>query len=366
MFNSPGFPHAAINPSLALRALNALLRSGDFCDPVGRASRPSFEAPIFAQVRRPVVLRCRRSKKRRTESHAAHVVKVARDITALRTHYGGVLVPTMGALHAGHLALIERARQIARSRRPPPPVVVSVFVNPTQFNERADFENYPRQLERDVEWAGRLGVDCLFAPDVETMYPPEQNVPVGELPAVATEPGLEDAHRPGHFAGVCQVVRRLFQLTRPASVIFGEKDWQQLQLVRAMTRREELAVEIIAHPTVREADGVALSSRNKLLAPDQRKQATAFPRALEAASQRARVAEAQRAMQRTLEQAGVEVEYAVVRDAASLSPLPAEAGPGDLDSPARALLAGRVGSVRLIDNAPWPIEAPIRPDQAAT
>lgn len=262
---------------------------------------------------------------------------------------GGVVVPTMGALHEGHAALIRRARAIA-DERGLPAVVVTVFVNPTQFNDPADFGRYPRTLEADSAVCREAGADVVFAPDVEEVYPPPPAAPVvpPPLPAVATEPGLEDAHRPGHFAGVCQVVKRLFELTRPDVAVFGEKDWQQLRVVRAMVAQEGMGVEIVGEPTVREPDGLALSSRNRFIPPERREQALALSRALARASEESEPALAEGAMQAELERAGLEegTEYAVVRDAESLTAW----RPG---RPGRALIAARVGPVRLIDNMPW-------------
>lgn len=258
--------------------------------------------------------------------------------------FGCVLVPTMGALHEGHRALISLAR---RRAGPQGVVAATIFVNPTQFNERSDFDRYPRDLEVDCALCREWGADVVFAPDPETVYPPAESVPVGELPAVATEPGLEDRYRPGHFAGVCQVVRRLFVLVRPAAAVFGEKDWQQLQVIRAMTAGEGVGVEIVAGETVREPDGLAMSSRNRLLSAEARAAAGAIPRALGRAGEHENAGSAESAMRAELEAAGLTVEYAVVRAAASL-------GPAVRGRPARALIAARAGGVRLIDNAAWP------------
>ena len=255
----------------------------------------------------------------------------------------GVFVPTMGALHEGHASLVGLARSLAG---PGGSVVVSVFVNPTQFNEAADFERYPRTIERDAAMCERLGVDVLFCPEPPEVYPPGEEVPVGTLPAVALLPGLEDAQRPGHFAGVCQVVRRLFALARPRAAVFGEKDWQQLQVVRAMVRGEGLGVEVVAAPTVREPDGLAMSSRNRLLEPLCRAAVAAVPRALDAARGESDASGAEGAMRRVLLEAGLGVEYAAIRDAETLLGVaPGRAG--------RALIAARCGAVRVIDNAPW-------------
>ncbi len=260
-----------------------------------------------------------------------------------------VLVPTMGALHEGHLSLIRRGAAIAQARGLAG-VAVSVFVNPTQFNDPADYERYPRTLESDAAKAASAGASVVWAPAPGEVYPEGREIPVGVLPAVATEPGLEDAHRPGHFAGVVQVVRRLFELARPAAAVFGEKDWQQLQVIRAMVVGEGLGVEIVAGETVREADGLALASRNVFLSAAERAAAAAVPRALEAARGEADPAAAEGAMRRVLEGAGLSVDYAVVRDARTLMPL-GEAWRG-VD--ARAILTARAGKTRLLDNAPWP------------
>lgn len=274
-------------------------------------------------------------------------MKLVHDEASLRPFLGGVLVPTMGALHRGHAALIERARSLADQAARRRPVVVWVFVNPAQFNDPVDFETYPRTLESDGAIAARAGADCVFAPPVETVYPPEATeVPVA-LPAVATNPGLEDAHRPGHFAGVCRVCSRMFDLTNPVLAVFGEKDWQQLQVVRAMVNAQRRPMKIVPHETVREPDGLALSSRNVRLSPEARARALALSRALRAAAVESRPEAAERAGHRALADAGVTPEYFAVRDAETLlAPLPGR--------PARALVAAKVGGVRLIDNAPWP------------
>ena len=261
----------------------------------------------------------------------------------LESLQGGVFVPTMGALHQGHCQLVRRASTL---RPPGRPVVVSIFVNPTQFNDPSDLARYPRTLEADVAACRDAGADVVFAPPVEVIYPPGLGIKVPRLPRVATDPGLEDLLRPGHFAGVCQVVARLFELVRPASALFGEKDWQQLQVIRAMTRELGLGVSIVPVETVREPDGLAMSSRNVFLSPDERVRARAVPRALQAARGFVSPHTAELVMRRELEAGGFVVEYAVVRDADAL-------GPVRIGSPARALIAARLPSVRLIDNAPW-------------
>jgi pantoate--beta-alanine ligase len=271
--------------------------------------------------------------------HLAHTVE------DLAPHHHGVFVPTMGALHEGHAALIRHAASLAA--RSGMPVVVSVFVNPTQFNDPKDLERYPRTLEADAALCRAAGATCVFAPAVETMYPPSVSVRVPELPEAATAPGLEDAHRPGHFAGVCQVCLRLFELVRPAVAVFGEKDWQQLAVVRAMAAVELPDLRIIGHPTIREPDGLAMSSRNTLLMPQDRRRAPAMARALEEAGRHTDPRAAEEAGRRVLLANRLVPEYVAVRDGATLGAV--QAG-----KPARVLAAARCGQVRLIDNAPWP------------
>lgn len=278
------------------------------------------------------------------------IVTTSRELAG---YAGGIFVPTMGALHEGHASLIRAASAVASggaSASDRGPVVVSIFVNPTQFNDAADLARYPRTLEADAQVCRRAGADVVFAPDVEEVYPPGEVVAAPALPGVATRPGLEDALRPGHFAGVCQVVARLFELVKPSAAVFGEKDWQQLQVVRAMVAGEGLGgrfggVRIIASPTVREADGLAMSSRNVFLRPEERARAGAIHRALGCASGERSVEAAERAMREELEASGLAVQYAVVRDARTLERYVGGEG--------RALVAARLGSVRLIDNAAW-------------
>ncbi len=257
----------------------------------------------------------------------------------------------MGALHAGHGALIRQARAVADRRGAACRVVATIFVNPTQFNEASDFEKYPRTLEADLAVCEAAGADAVFAPAPEVVYPPGEPVAVPDLPAVADGPGLEDAFRPGHFAGVCQVVSRLFDLTRPAVGVFGEKDWQQLQVIRAMTAAQGRAIEIVAGPTVREPDGLAMSSRNRRLGPDARQRAAGIIRAIRAAQAQSTAQEAEAAMRLALSESGIDPEYAVVRDAETLlAPRAGGRGGG-----CRVLVAAWVGGVRLIDNGAWPV-----------
>jgi pantoate--beta-alanine ligase len=260
-----------------------------------------------------------------------------------------VLVPTMGALHAGHAALFRRARKEAGDGA----VMASIFVNPLQFAPDEDLDRYPRTLEDDLAMAGREGVDVVFTPAVDEMYPD------GE-PLVTVEPGplgslLEGESRPGHFRGVLTVVAKLFGLTRSDVAIFGQKDYQQLVLVTRMSRDLCLGVEVVGAETVREGDGLALSSRNRYLEPEDRQRATVLSRALRAAQDRAAygVPAARWAAMRVLDEVpGLEVDYLTIRtpDLAEIEePHPHE------PLPARILVAARVGGTRLIDNMPLTI-----------
>lgn len=287
---------------------------------------------------------------------------IVRDVESLAPFHGGAFVPTMGALHEGHASLLRRAASIADeaaasapSGGPPsrrPPVVLSIFVNPTQFAPGEDFARYPRTFEQDVAIAGAAGADVIFAPDVEVIYPVNGRVATPPLPDVAIAPGLEDAVRPTHFAGVCQVVARLFDLVRPQWAIFGEKDYQQLRVIDALVEAESPrwgSLAIVPHPTIRDDDGLAMSSRNRYLALEQRNAALALSRALQSACAAQHPETAEAIMRRTLEHHGFEVDYAVVRDAMTLMPVTS------LDRPTRALIAARLGAVRLIDNRAMPV-----------
>jgi pantoate--beta-alanine ligase len=251
------------------------------------------------------------------------------------------LVPTMGALHAGHRSLIERSRKLDDV------VAVSIFVNPSQFNDPADFAHYPRTLERDLELADEAGADVVFVPDVSEMYPNGDAV-VRVDPGVFGS-GLEGSSRPGHFAGVATVVTKLFAIFGATRAYFGEKDYEQLALVRRLVVDLSFAVEIVGCPTVREPDGLALSSRNVRLSAEQRRAAPVLNRALLAARdvlEEAGSTELAREVMHGL-LAGeplCEVRYAEVRDAVTLEVPRPEAG--DL----RVLVAASFGDVRLIDN----------------
>jgi pantoate--beta-alanine ligase len=251
------------------------------------------------------------------------------------------LVPTMGALHRGHLALVAEGRR--RADR----VVVSIFVNPIQFDRRDDFDRYPRPLEDDTRRCEAAGVDAVYSPTPAAMYPEgwATTVDVSRL----TEP-LCGAVRPGHFRGVSTVVTKLFHAVRPHVAVFGEKDWQQLAVVRRMAADLDFGVEVVGVPTLREADGLALSSRNRLLAAADREAARCVPRALAAAASAVAGGETRPAAivaRATAEIDGeprARLEYAEVRDPDTLA-LVEEVG-----GPALLALAVWVGDVRLIDN----------------
>ncbi|HLY56900.1 MAG TPA: pantoate--beta-alanine ligase [Stellaceae bacterium] len=254
------------------------------------------------------------------------------------------LVPTMGALHAGHLSLIERARS-ASDR-----VVVSLFVNPRQFGPGEDFAAYPRTEDDDLAKLASAGVDAAWLPSVDEMYPAgfATSITVGGIAET-----LEGAHRPGHFNGVATVVAKLLLQVLPDAAYFGEKDYQQLQVVRRLVRDLDIPVRIVPVETVRESDGLALSSRNRYLSPDERRRAVAFPVALrQVATQAAAHPEGPfepllETARRTLAEAGFgPIDYVAICDTESLAPVSSLAGP------CRVLGAARIGRTRLIDNLP--------------
>jgi len=260
------------------------------------------------------------------------------------------LVPTMGALHAGHLSLIHCARERADE------VWVSIFVNPTQFNQPEDFEGYPRTFEADAESCRAAGVECIFAPTSDQLYPDGAQtwVDVGSL----AEP-LCGASRPGHFRGVTTVVSKLFLAAKPHVAVFGEKDFQQLAIIRRMVRDMGFDVEIVGGPTLREEDGLAMSSRNVRLGPQARKQAQVIIRAIRAAERAVASGERDSAsllevVCKTIDEASLAtLDYAELRNPDSL-----EEAPKELDGPTLLALAvnfapdpdGQGADVRLIDN----------------
>jgi pantoate--beta-alanine ligase len=250
-----------------------------------------------------------------------------------------VLVPTMGALHTGHAALIDAARSRAGGGGT---VIVSIFVNPTQFAAHEDLDKYPRPFAADHARCHAHGADAVFAPSVPEMYPPGDSTFVEET---VLSRGLCGARRPGHFRGVCTVVAKLFHLTRADAAIFGEKDFQQLAVIRRMARDLFPGLEIIGCPTVREPDGLALSSRNRYLAPEERRRAAAFPTALRTAAENTSPREAIATATALITQGtGSVPEYVEVVDAETLEPLQT------LDRPAVLAAAVKIGETRLIDN----------------
>jgi pantoate--beta-alanine ligase len=289
------------------------------------------------------------SRKRQSGPKTPAKPRVIRGLSALRGAVEGArangetiaLVPTMGALHAGHLALVRLARR--RADR----VVVSIFVNPAQFAPNEDLESYPRTWEADLAVLSHYKVDVVWAPSVATMYPPgfaTTITPGG--PALA---GLEDAYRPQFFAGVCTVVAKLLLQVRPDFATFGEKDYQQLKVVTAMARDLDLPVRIVGVPTVRESDGLALSSRNAYLKAGERAVAPTLHRVLKDCAARLGAGEpvvaALAGARAPIERAGFALDYLEARHAETLAPIGALK-----DGPVRLLVAARIGRTRLIDN----------------
>ncbi len=273
--------------------------------------------------------------------------ELAEALKQVRSDDGRVaFVPTMGALHEGHASLIRTAR-----KRVAGPVVVSIFVNPMQFAPGEDLERYPRTLEADLEVCAANGADVAFAPTVDEVYP-------GGLPQVTVDPGplatiLDGRSRPTHFHGVLTVVAKLFGLVRPDVAVFGEKDYQQLALIRLMVRDLCMGIDVVGAETVREADGLALSSRNRFLDPEQRRQAVALSRALQAGQRQAAygadavLAAAHDVLDTTT---GVDLDY--------LSVTSTDLGDPPDHGEGRILVAARVGSTRLIDNMPLTLGVP--------
>jgi len=251
------------------------------------------------------------------------------------------LVPTMGALHAGHLSLVQIAKREA------PAVVVSIFVNPTQFGPREDYNKYPRPVEEDLAKCEQAGVDWVFLPEADEMYPPGAAEAVIDLPQLSVV--LEGKHRPGHFRGVCQVVAKLFNIVQPTSAVFGQKDFQQLRIITAMTEALNWTIRIASGPTVREHDGLAMSSRNQYLSDADRQKGLAICRSLflgkgeytQGVRQTNRLLTS---MQRTLLEQHLSIDYVAAVDPLTLKPVEVVQGPTVL------AVAARVGVTRLIDN----------------
>jgi pantoate--beta-alanine ligase len=270
------------------------------------------------------------------------VLQTVAQMRAVRTGAGDLgLVPTMGFLHAGHLSLVERAKAECAA------VAVSIFVNPTQFGPKEDLSRYPRDLPRDLGMLEAAGVDLVFAPELSEIYPPgfATEIRVGAVTDV-----LEGAVRPGHFAGVATVVAKLFNIVQPTRAYFGQKDAQQSVMIRKLVRDLDIPVELVVAPTVREADGLALSSRNSYLTPPQRAAAPSIFRALSAAAALFEVGEREaealrQVMRATLAgQPDLQIDYASVADPETLREL------RTIDREALASIAVRLGRTRLIDN----------------
>ncbi|HYI82897.1 MAG TPA: pantoate--beta-alanine ligase [Acetobacteraceae bacterium] len=283
-------------------------------------------------------------------------VRIARELPALRDGVAEMraagrsvaLVPTMGALHAGHLALVAAAREVAQA------TVASIFVNPLQFGTNEDLDRYPRDEAGDLAALREAGCDLAWLPTREVMYPPGEATTV-EVRGPAE--GWEGAVRPGHFRGVATVCTKLFCQVGAEIAVFGEKDWQQLQVVRRVVRDLALPVRIAGVPTVREPDGLAMSSRNRFLAPVERALAprlfAELRRAAEAIGAGAPVAESLAAGSGALQEAGFGVDYFALVEGDTMRPLPALGRSGA----ARMVAAARLGTVRLLDNLPVPFGA---------
>jgi pantoate--beta-alanine ligase len=251
------------------------------------------------------------------------------------------LVPTMGALHAGHISLIDRARQEAEQ------VVVSIFVNPTQFSPSEDFSKYPRMFEADLQKLREVATDLCFAPDIREMYP--ENFATTVLVDGVAKADLEDRFRPTHFAGVATVVAKLLIQAQADVALFGEKDYQQLLVVKRMAADLDIPTRIVGAPTLREGDGLAMSSRNVYLSPDERTRATALYQALCDAAARIKagedVTDVMKAANEAVARAGFEIDYIEARHAETLAHIANRD-----EGPIRLLAAARLGATRLIDN----------------
>lgn len=274
-------------------------------------------------------------------------MQLLKTIPELREYRRGIqrpvaLVPTMGALHAGHLSLIESAKRLSEE------VWVTIFVNPTQFGPNEDLSKYPRPLEDDLAACEKSGVTAVFNPEPDVVYPPSV-IPMDlDIPSLTS--AFEGAHRPGHFAGVCRVVLKLFNLCQPRYACFGQKDYQQLRVIEAMVQDLNLPIAIQRVATMREDDGLAMSSRNRYLSASARKHAVGLYKALALAKQLIEIdgesdpAVIERAMQQTLIAHKIEPDYCAIRNPDTLDALDI------VCPPIVALIAGRLDGVRLLDN----------------
>ena len=273
------------------------------------------------------------------------IIRELSDLNALRDAWRSAgedvaLVPTMGALHQGHLDLVTASRRIADR------VIATIFINPMQFNDPADLAAYPRTEQADIAKLEASGCDAVWIPTAEQLYPPDFATTVS---VAGVSERWEGTHRPDHFVGVATVVAKLFIAAMPDWAVFGEKDWQQLQVIKRMTADLGLPIRVHGYPTVRDPDGLAMSSRNARLGPDERKQALALPRTLETAAKqiaagkpvRRALAEAKQAL---VDAGFLKIDYVALVDAATLEPLSEPAGE------MRLIAAATIGGTRLIDN----------------
>ena len=270
------------------------------------------------------------------------VFRTIAEVRFARAKLGKVaLVATMGALHAGHVSLMQVGKKHA------PHVVVSLFVNPTQFGPREDYSKYPRPMEEDLRKCEEAGVELVYNPSVEEMYRPGRADIAIDLPALTGV--LEGAKRPGHFKGVCQVVAKLFNILTPDVACFGQKDYQQLRIIAAMVEALDWPIQVVPCPTVREPDGLAMSSRNMYLSVEERGRALAISRALRLAKEQVKAGFRQTnrlltTMQKTLLQQHLLVDYVAAVDPLTLKNI------AEVTGPTLLAIAARVGSARLIDN----------------
>ena len=269
-----------------------------------------------------------------------HLESLLSDVRSVKKKIS--LVPTMGNLHKGHLSLVEKAKKISDY------VVVTIFVNPTQFVEGEDFANYPRTLDSDINLLSELDVDLLFVPEVIELYPTNDNTPTIEI----SNPELESIHcgkyRPGHFKGVATIVSKLFSIVQPNIALFGEKDYQQLLIIRSLVKNLLLPIEVVSAPTIRENSGLAMSSRNTYLSKSEFRQAPKLYKCIKETIKMIRngdkdYEQLEKEANIFLEQAGFKVEYYSICDSKTLAPA------GDDD--AIVLVAAWLGKTRLIDNA---------------
>jgi len=282
---------------------------------------------------------------------ARTTTEIRRQLKPLRSHQTIAFVPTMGCLHDGHVSLIERARELADI------VVVSIYVNPLQFGAGEDMDAYPRTFDDDARACAEAGVNFIFHP--ATLYP--KNGPKITLKATRLSNCLCGASRPGHFDGVLTVVNILFNIIQPDIAVFGEKDWQQLTIIRRMIKDLQMPIDIVGGTIIREADGLALSSRNRYLSDTDHSQALALSKALTAMQQSALAGETKALAlksiaQNILDAADIQTEYLDVRSASTL-----KARHILNKQPARAFIAARVGNARLIDNMPLEFNTPLEP-----